>query len=680
MSDGDGGGRHRRADQPSQSPLTNSARAGGAPTDSGSGAGQLARVRELVADPAHSSGPYRHIGAANGAFAAGLDPRRWLALVVLLVAGFMDLVDVTIVYVAIPTIQRDLNAGYTDAEWIVSGYVLGFAALLISGGRLGDRVGRRRMLLIGLAGFTAASLVCGIAATPAVLIAARCVQGAMAGLMIPQILAIMHVTFAPEERGKAFAIWGAVLGGASVAGVILGGVLVQWNLFDLSWRPIFLVNVPIGLLALPAAAYLVGESRSATANRLDWVGTLLAVAAVVLLIYPLTEGRRLGWPIWTYLMLVGSALVAAVFVAFERRRIRTVGSPLVALDLFRVRAFSLGMGVWGLFWIALGGFFLIVTLYMQFGLGWTPLRAGLTAAVFSVGTVAGSALSMQVLIPRFGRRVLMAGALLTAAGLGGYQWAAAHYGPAITSVDMLIPLAVTGIGFGLVVAPMVDLILTDVPAADAGSASGLLSTAQQLGVALGVALVGVVFFGQLDHNSGRAVDAVTPALRQQLSAADIPDPGQDRILAGYRTCVHDRFAQTDPTAIPASCRMPPGSPAVMVNRLQPILSAAGIQATAHNFASTFAHTLGYGIAILIAVFAGIFALPTRIRAPTPAPTEAPRVDTRRLPDGQPHNDTGSPEKSSPSRQVRLPQDISDRVDALAEQRSHVRRDRPPRIG
>lgn len=574
---------------------------------------EVSDPRTAPTDHQHPTDLPSHRDAADGTAAAALDPRRWLALVVLLIAGFMDLVDVTIVNVALPAIQRDLNAAYVDVEWIVSGYLLGFAALLITGGRLGDLVGRRRILLIGLTGFIAASLACGIAADPALLIAARWVQGAMAGLMIPQILAIMHVTFPPEERGKALGIWGGVLGAASVAGLILGGVLVQWNVFDLTWRPIFLVNVPIGLVTIAAVSFLVKESRSATANRLDPIGTILAVGAVMLLVYPLTEGRSLGWPIWTYLLMAGSAVVAAVFVAYERRRMRTVGSPLVVLDLFHVRAFTAGMTVWGLFWIALGGFFLVWTLYLQVGLGWTPLRAGLTAAAFAVAGAAGSGLSVQIFVPRFGRRVLMAGVLINAAGFGGYLWAAAHYGPTITSVQMLIPLAAAGFGFGLVVAPIVDLILTDVPAADVGSASGLLSTAQQVGMALGVALVGVVFFAQLGNDSGHAVDTVTPGLHEQLSAAGIPARGQDAILAGFRSCVHDRSTATDPTVIPNSCQTPPDRPAALRDQLQPILETAGLQANSHNFARSFALTLWYGIAMLLAVLAGMFALPTRIR-------------------------------------------------------------------
>src|SRR5262245_30484591 len=411
---------------------------------------------------------------ADGEAPRTLDPQRWLALTVVLVAGFMDLLDVTIVNVAIPTVLRDLRAEYAQVEWIVAGYVLGFAAVLITAGRLGDIYGRKRIFLIGMAGFTLASMLCGIATGPDMLIGARFVQGAMAGLMVPQILAIIHVTFPPEERGKVFGLWASILGSASVAGLILGGLLVQWNLFDLEWRPIFLVNVPVGLATLIAAWFVVGESRSPAASKLDPIGMILAIAAVLMLVYPLTEGRRLGWPAWTFGLMIGSLLVLAVFVAYERYRTRTVGSPLVVLSLFRARTFSSGSALWLIFWVVAGGFFLVWTLYMQVGLGWTPIRAGLTAVSFAVGATAGAGLSVQVLTPRFGRRVLMAGALLNAAAFAGYAWAAYHYGPTITSWQMALPLILAGAGFGLVVAPMLDAVLTKVPIRDAGSASGLL--------------------------------------------------------------------------------------------------------------------------------------------------------------------------------------------------------------
>jgi EmrB/QacA subfamily drug resistance transporter len=549
---------------------------------------------------------------ADGEAPPPLDPRRWLALTVVLVAGFMDLLDVTIVNVAVPSILRDLQATYAQVEWIVAGYVLGFAAVLITGGRLGDIYGRKRLFLIGVGGFTVASALCGVAGSPAMLIGARFLQGAMAGLMVPQILAIIHVTFPAGERGKVFGLWGGVLGSASVAGLIIGGLLVQWDLFGLEWRPIFLVNVPVGLAAMVAAWFVVPESRSPTAPRLDLIGMALAVTGVLMLVYPLAEGRSLGWPVWTFLLMAGAVVVLALFVAYERWRTRTVGSPLVVLSLFRARAFTSGMVVWLIFWVALGGFFLVWTLYLQVGLGWTPLRAGLTAVSFAVGAAAGAGLSVQVLTPRFGRRVLLAGALLNAVGFGGYAWVGSHYGPAVHSWQMVAPLVVAGTGFGLVVAPMIDAILTEVPVLDAGSASGLVSTTQQVGMALGVALVGVVFFALLADDSGRGVDTVTPSLRGQLTAVGIPPPAQDGMVAGFRACVHDRSAATDPTKVPASCQL--GSAQPGSSQVQELLTRAGVQANAHNFARTFSVTLWYAVGILIVVFLGLFALPRRVRS------------------------------------------------------------------
>ncbi len=437
--------------------------------------------------PAHRAGP------------PAPDRWRWVALVVVLAAGFMDLLDVTIVNVAIPTILKDLDAAYTQIEWIVSGYVLGFAAVLITGGRLGDIFGRKRLFLAGVAGFTIASVLCGVSVSPAMLIGARFFEGAMAGLMVPQILAIIHVTFPPQERGKVFGIWGGILGSASAAGLIAGGLLLRWNVAGLGWRPIFLINIPVGLAAMVAGWQVIRESRSPAAPRLDLVGMALAITGVLMLVYPVTEGRALGWPAWTFLLMAGSAAVLVIFVGYERWRTRTAGSPLIPLGLFRARTFSAGMAIWLIFWIALGGFFLAWMLYMQVGLGWTALHAGLTAVTFAAGAAAGAGLSVQVLTPRFGRWVLIAGALLNAAGFAGYAAADAQYGPAISSWAMAAPLVITGFGFGLVVAPMVDLILTGVPVPDAGSGSGLLSTVQQVGMALGYALVGVVFA----HNFAR---------------------------------------------------------------------------------------------------------------------------------------------------------------------------------
>nr|WP_232541966.1 MFS transporter [Nocardia bovistercoris] len=524
-------------------------------------------------------------------------------------AGFMDLLDVTIVNVAAPSIQNDLRAEYSQLEWIIAAYVLAFAAVLVTGGRLGDIYGRKRVFLVGIAGFTVASAACGLSGDASMLIGARFAQGAMAALMVPQTLAIIRTTFPKSERAKAVAIYSGVGGSAAAVGLSLGGLLVEWNLFDLSWRPIFLVNIPIGIIGFVAAAIVMKDSRSPAPPRLDFVGMALAIGAIMLLVYPLTEGRRLDWPAWTFAMIAAAALTFAAFVAYERRRARTAGSPLIDLDLFRSRPFAVGLGSWLLFWIGLGGFFLVWTLYMQAGLGWSPMRAGLTAVLFAVGAGIGAGTSVSVLAPRFGRRVLILGGLVNAAGFGYYGWLAGHYGADATSPQMIAPLLLTGIGFGMIVAPTIDLLLGQVPASEAGAASGLLNTGQQLGTALGVALVGVVFFTQLDHDSARGVEAVTPGIRAELVTAGVPAPAQDQIIARFRACVQDRSAQLDPAAVPESCRTTSGPD----NQLNQLLSDAGAEANAVNFAHTFRHTLGWGIGLLLLVALGFLALPRDAR-------------------------------------------------------------------
>lgn len=534
--------------------------------------------------------------------------RRWIALVVVLVAGFMDLLDTTIVNVAIPSIQRDLGAQYAQLEWIVSGYVLAFAAVLVTSGRLGDIHGRRRLFLTGIAGFTLASALCGIAGNPEMLIASRFLQGGAAGLMVPQILSIIHVTFPLRDRGKVFGFFGAVVGSAAVVGPAFGGALIEWNVFDLHWRLIFLVNVPIGIAAIVAARFVVRESESETAAKLDLVGAVLVTAVIAMLIYPLTEGRRFGWPEWVFVMMIGAAALLVVLVCYERRRDRTIGSPLIVPGLFRARAFTIGGGLWLTFWIVLGGFFLVWTLYMQLGLGWSPLRSGLTAGAFALGAAAASAVSVQLLVPRYGRRVLSVGALIDAIGLAGYIRVVGHYGPEIAPWQMLGPLIVAGLGFGLVVAPTVDFVLAGVPENDAGSASGLLNTAQQLGIALGVALAGMFFFAQLDSGSAHAVDQVIPQVRTELTAAGVDTSAQEGILVGFRACVQDRSAGINPADAPPGCRTARSGSA---DRITEILDTAGKKANAENFSRAFGRTLWWGVGILAVVFAGFFALPRR---------------------------------------------------------------------
>ncbi|MGW0649516.1 MFS transporter [Streptomyces phaeochromogenes] len=428
------------------------------------------------------------------------DRRRWFALAIVMTAAFMDLVDVTIVNVAIPSIQRDEGASFSHIQWITAGYALAFAAGLITGGRLGDIYGRKRLFLIGIGGFTLASALCGFAVNPDMLVASRILQGAMAALMVPQVLSIVHATFPAHERGKVFGMFGAIVGLGAVSGPILGALLTEWNLFGLEWRPIFLINLPVGIAGLILGRKFITESKAPHALKLDLVGVVLVTLGLLMLLYPLTRGRELGWPTWGYVVMAGALVVFAALVAYEKRKAARDGSPLVELSLFKVKSFAAGIAVQTVFGVGLGIFFLVWTLYMQVGLGWSVLRAGLTGVPFSIAVSAAAGMSVQMLVPRFGRKVLQAGALIMAAGVLLYIWEAERYGMSIASWQMALPLVVMGAGMGLIVAPLTDAILSEVPREHSGSASGLINTVQQMGNALGLGLVSVVFFGSMsDH-------------------------------------------------------------------------------------------------------------------------------------------------------------------------------------
>ncbi|MFF3319315.1 MFS transporter [Streptomyces sp. NPDC003035] len=437
--------------------------------------------------------------AARTATEAVADRRRWVALAIVMTAAFMDLVDATIVNIAIPSIERDLGASFGAIQWITAGYALAFAAGLITGGRLGDIYGRKRLFLLGTAGFTLASALCGFAASPEMLVASRLLQGAAAAMMVPQVLSIIHVTFPAHERGKVFGMFGAIIGLGAVSGPLLGALLTQWNIAGLEWRPIFLINLPVGIAGLLLGRKFITESKAPKALRLDIVGVLLVTLALLMLIYPLTRGRELDWPLWGHLCMAGSLVVFAALVSYEKYKVRKDGSPLIELSLFKVKSFAAGIAVQLTFGVVMGIFFLVWTLYMQIGLGWSPLKAGLTGVPFSIAVSTAAGMSVQKLVPRFGRKVLQAGALTMVAGVLLYMAMAGRYGTSIDPWQMIPPLVVMGLGMGLIVAPLTDAVLSEVPREHAGSASGLVNTTGQMGMALGLGLVSVVFFGVIDE-------------------------------------------------------------------------------------------------------------------------------------------------------------------------------------
>ena len=430
-------------------------------------------------------------------------PRRWLAAIVLIVGALMDMIDVTIVNVALPSIRRDLHASATQLEWVVSGYMLAFAATLIIAGNLGDKFGRKRLFLSGAALFGLASLAAGLSGSGAELITARVVQGAAAAAMAPQVLATFRVIFGRAERGKAFGIYGAMLGFASAIGLVLGGLLTGANLFGWEWRSVFYVNVPVAVAALIAGARFVPETKDPGARRPFVAGAVLLAGSLVAIVYPLLEGRQLGWPAWVWPLMAAGVAGLVVLGLIEARRTSTTVAPLLRAGLFRVPAFAAGMGIQLAFFAGMQGFFIAFALWLQAGEHFSPLKAGLTAVAFSVGSFVLAPLAVP-LAQRHGRRVLALGALLMVAGIAGEALAAPHVGVNGSPWPVVPGLVVAGMGLSLLVIPLVNVVLAAVPAEVAGGASGLFSTAQQLGGALGVALLGTVFFGYLNGHSFEA--------------------------------------------------------------------------------------------------------------------------------------------------------------------------------
>jgi EmrB/QacA subfamily drug resistance transporter len=423
-----------------------------------------------------------------------LHRNRWAPLPVLLAGAFIVVLDFFIVNVALPSMSADLGASQSSLEWVVAGYGLAFAAFLITSGRLGDQFGRRRVYAVGLALFTAASLACGLAPTPTTLVLARVVQGVAGAIVMPQVLSIIGVTYRGEDYARALSIYGVVLGLAAVGGQIIGGALVQTDVAGLGWRGCFLINVPIGLAALALAPRMVAESRAPGAGRLDVTGALVLAAGLVALLLPLIEGRQHGWPAWAWASLAAAPVILGAFVTQQARRRRRGEVALLDLGLFTERAFSGGLATQLCLAATQASFFVYLALYLQEGRGLNPLQAGLVFTILAVAYVAVSG-PAPALTARHGRSVIAAGGASLAAGLGLLIAATAHVGVG-GSVLVLVPgLVLVGAGIGLCFTPLTSTVLGGIAPARAGAASGALSTTQQVGFALGVAITGIVYFG-----------------------------------------------------------------------------------------------------------------------------------------------------------------------------------------
>ncbi|MFF1716943.1 MFS transporter [Streptomyces sp. NPDC058268] len=434
-----------------------------------------------------------------------------IALVMLLVAELMDILDQSVVLTALPAIQSSTGAGPAGVQWLTAGYSLMVAVGLITGGCLGDIHGRRKILLIGTVVFTTASLLCGLANGPRVLIGARVLQGVGVTLMIPQVLATLHVTFDGQNRSRAFGLYGAVLSLANVLGPVLGGLLTEADLFGLSWRPIFLINVPVGLAVILLGRRFIPESSAKKADRLDLTGMALSALAIVLILFPLTEGHAHHWPLWCFAMLGAGLLVLGLFLRHQQRKQNH--APLIALSLFRGKQFSGGLAAQLMLGLLCGLFFLTWTLYLQRGLGMSPFHAAVAFVLLAVGELAGATLAAKS-AGCFGRHLPQTGALIALASMAAYGLQINSRQADMTLLAMTAPVVLIGFGLGMVGGPLADMSLARVPHHNAGSASGLFNTAMHLGIALGTALTALVFFAATGGSPDGALnrDAFTSVL------------------------------------------------------------------------------------------------------------------------------------------------------------------------
>jgi EmrB/QacA subfamily drug resistance transporter len=437
-----------------------------------------------------------------------VDPRRWLALSVLLTGAFLPVLDFNVVNLALPAIRRGLDATSSDVQFVISAYAATYAVLLITGGRLGDLFGRRRMFMLGVAGFTIASILCGAAWSPAALIAGRILQGLTATIMAPQVLASIRVLFPSAEQSRALALYGATFGLANICGQILGGVLVTSDLFGLTWQAIFLINVPIGLAALIGSLLVLKDSHAPHARKLDFGGVLLLSLALSLLVYPLVEGRETGWPAWMIAMLIACPFALAGFVYFEARLAVRGGNPLVVLSLFRSSGFAVGLVVAVAFYMH-SSFYLTFAVYLQSGLHRSPLAAGIATLPFAVGYFVSS-LSSSRIMQRLGVRILTLGFACQIVGFGAVMFAASK----TLSMSLELGLGVAGIGFGIVMPSVIKAVIGGVDHQYAGLASGIVMSTLQIGAALGVAVIGGVFYSALGN--GLTTDAYAHAFTLAL--------------------------------------------------------------------------------------------------------------------------------------------------------------------
>ncbi len=423
--------------------------------------------------------------------------RRWYMLPVILLPTLMISLNTYMLQVALPSLQRSLNASFAEAQLMLTGFSLGLAISLMVGGKLGDLYGRRKMLLIGLAVFTMMAALGGMTSNPTTLIILRIVQGLAAALVQPQVLSILQVSFLPREKGLVFGLYGAWIGVGFAFGLMLGGILVHWNPFELGWRAVFYFHVPLGGIVLLLLPFLP-ETKGSRGQRIDWAGSSLLMVGLFLLVYPLSEGQKQGWPLWIWGGLLLGAAILWTFIRVERWRQRKDGSALVDLSIFRHRSYRIGMITVVIVYLSMFSFFFILSYYLQYGLDYEVSSTSFVYLPLGVGYFLSS-LGSARLVQLWGMKVLRAGALIMAGAIAALVVSLQVDAVQMLDVQNVIILSIYGVGLGLVTTPLVPAVLRMVPAKDAGTGSGLFSTFMYVSNALGVALISMLFSYVLRH-------------------------------------------------------------------------------------------------------------------------------------------------------------------------------------
>jgi EmrB/QacA subfamily drug resistance transporter len=445
-----------------------------------------------------------------------LTTRLRLILAVVLLADVLDLMDSTITNIAAPAIVRDLGGGESLIKWLGASYALAMGVLLVVGGRLGDRFGKRRMFLIGIAGFTLASLGCGLAAGPAMLIAGRLLQGGFGALLIPQGIGILISTFSREQQPRAFTAFGPVLGASAVLGPIAAGFLISADIAGLTWRPIFLINIVLGTAGFLAAFRILPRDEPASAVPIDGLGSGLLGASMFALIYGLIDGSTDGWTALPVLCLAGGAVLLAGFGV----RQRVAADPLILPSLLANRGFTAGLLLGLAFFAALNGLAYVISLFFQTALGLSPRAAAIALCPMMIGIII-AAFVCRPLVGTLGRVLVITGLGITLAGTAGLWATVLAQGTAVSVWALAPSILVLGAGMGTCISSIYDVAIGDVAPAEAGSASGALSAVQQLAAAIGSAVVTTVYFTQLAHHGAAHAMTVSVAVVGAIALLDL---------------------------------------------------------------------------------------------------------------------------------------------------------------